>query len=514
MKRNTIAVWAMVALGAAGSVQANNLQITNVTVTGRDETTAWVEFDIAWDNSWRYAGGGDPPYFHDAAWVFFKVLPDGQTDWQHVTLEGAGTNPTNYVVGSGTPIEIVVPADRVGMVVRRSGEGAGTTAVQGVKAVWNFASNSLATTDKVKLQAFGVEMVFVAEGTNTVGDGTSSTIYAQFEAGTSGMPFAITNEAYAITLGGGGAGSLGNNNATYMLAADDFKDSTTQTLPAPFPKGYAAFYCMKYEITEGQWVDFFNTLTDTQKSTRDITGFHATYQGKNSDGVTNRNTVAWTGGDATTARRDRACGYLCWADVCAFADWAGLRPMTELEFEKACRGPLTPVANEYAWGTATIMADASRTISGAENGTETITSDTSAGGCNYGISNKVHTSGDGGTGPLRAGIFAVNGATRAAAGASYWGIMELSGNVWERTVTVGKTDGRNFTGLHGNGVLTTDGEADVSAWPGTSASGGGFRGGSWFHNAMYERASARSDAAHGHAWRTSNRGGRAVRSAP
>jgi hypothetical protein len=30
--------------------------------------------------------------------------------------------------------------------------------------------------------------------------------------------------------------------------------------------------------------------------------------------------------------------------------------MTELEYEKACRGPLMPVANEYAWGTTTISA--------------------------------------------------------------------------------------------------------------------------------------------------------------
>jgi formylglycine-generating enzyme required for sulfatase activity len=266
---------------------------------------------------------------------------------------------------------------------------------------------------------------------------------------------------------------------------------------------------MKYEITDGQWVDLFNTLTASQKTTRDITSS----TGKNSDSVVSRNTVAWTSGDATTTRRDRACNYLSWADVCALADWAGLRPMTELEFEKACRGPLTPVANEYAWGAATIMADASRTISGTENGTETITSATSSGGCNYG--NRAHTGGDAGSGPLRAGIFAVNGATRAAAGASYWGIMDLSGSVWERPVTVGHATGRLFDGLHGNGALTAAGEADVSTWPAPStATGAGFRGGNWISASVGARASDRFYAADVYAGRTYDNGGRGVRSAP
>ena len=41
----------------------------------------------------------------------------------------------------------------------------------------------------------------------------------------------------------------------------------------------------------------------------------------------------------------------------AFADWAGLRSMTELEYEKACRGPLEPVAGEYAFGTNEIYLE-------------------------------------------------------------------------------------------------------------------------------------------------------------
>jgi formylglycine-generating enzyme required for sulfatase activity len=494
--------WIRMVLAAAGvmlvaeAALANNLSVTNVTLRDRDDSTAYVQFDISWENSWRYTNVN-----HDAAWVFFKVLPDGQTDWQHVTLEGTGTNPTDYSIGTGTAIEMIVPTDRVGMFVRRSGEGAGATSVQNVEAVWNFASNSLVKTDKVKLQAFGVEVVFVAEGTNTVGSGgTGTSEFYTYPTATD--PYVIGSED-AITVG------TAEGNLYYASSGEG--GDRGGPIPAAFPKGYAAFYCMKYEITEGQWVDFFNTLTDTQKNTRDITGYPATYLGKNSDLVVNRNTVAWTSGDATTLRPDRVCGFLCCADICAFADWSGLRPMTELEFEKACRGPLTPVADEYAWGTATIMAN-SRVISGsAEDGTETITSDTSLGGCNYQGS---QTGGDNnGAGPLRAGIFATNGATRAAAGASYWGIMELSGNIDERPVTVGNLTGRLFDGQHGNGVLTATGYADVSNWPGTTGIGSGRRGGTYQYGSGNTRVSNRGEAASTQG-RYGQLGGRAVRSAP
>jgi hypothetical protein len=72
--------------------------------------------------------------------------------------------------------------------------------------------------------------------------------------------------------------------------------------------------------------------------------------------------------------------------------------------------------------------------------------------------------------------------------------MELSGNSYERTVTVGNSGGRAFTGSHGDGTLTTttsyEGNATNTDWPGLnsttsrgitggsgSTAGSGFRGG-------------------------------------
>ena len=105
-------------LAAAMPARANNLVVTNVAVTPRDATTAYVEFDVSWANSWRYTNVN-----HDAAWVFFKAQPEFQTYWTNVVLEYDGVNPTGSSTGMGTAVELVVPSDKVGLFVRPDGEG-------------------------------------------------------------------------------------------------------------------------------------------------------------------------------------------------------------------------------------------------------------------------------------------------------------------------------------------------------------------------------------------------------
>jgi len=123
-------------------------------------------------------------------------------------------------------------------------------------------------------------------------------------------------------------------------------------------------------------------------------------------------------------------------------------------------------------------------------------------------------------GPVRVGSFAQGSTTRAQSGASYWGIMELSGNLWERTVTVGNTTGRNFSGLHGNGILTSAGHGAVEAWPGggssgiTGADGSGFRGGAWDSPSSQIGGSTRGSAVATNDFRSLSYGFRGVRSLP
>lgn len=446
---------------ATGIACANNLQVANVAVSKRDDTTAFVTFDIAWQNAWRFTNVN-----HDAAWVVFKVRQESGTEWQHVKLAYTGVNPSAYSNGEGTAVDLIVPSDGAGLFVRRASEGSGALAVTNVQAVWHIPAGTLVKSGKIVMRALAVEMVYVAEGAFKVGSGGTEAGSLTDGSWTSGspIPFTITGEG-ELTIAHT-AGSLWGistaNNSTFGGAG---------TLSADFPKGYAAFYCMKTEATQGQYADFLNTLTAVQATNR------------YSSAGWNRYTLSVSGGSYSASVPDRVCNGLCYADAAAFMDWAGLRPITELEFEKVCRGPLDPAAGEYAWGTTAIGRTTG--IPNDNLGTAVTTN----GNCNciiLGVRSNPY-------GPFRAGIYATSASTREAAGASYWGILDLSGSLWEYVLTLGNVSGRAFTGLHGDGKLTADGYADVAFWPSSAtAIGIGFRGGSYQDVEALMRTSDRS----------------------
>ena len=57
--------------------------------------------------------------------------------------------------------------------------------------------------------------------------------------------------------------------------------------------------------------------------------------------------------------------------------------------------------------------------------------------------------------------------------------MELSGNLWERCASVGNANGRAFRRIQGDGILDEFGYNNVPYTPNATASGTGFRGGSY-----------------------------------
>jgi len=503
-KNKTKGILIMLTLILPFLLVANNLVLENFTLTDRNTGTQTVKigFDISWDNSFRENGNGTEFSADnwDSAWIFAKYRVNGG-DWHHCSLATSG-----HIAPFGSTIENPPATSdnrQTGVMIYKSSAGFGSNDWDNAKLVWNYGTDSVADDASVEISVFGIEMCYIPEGSFYLGDGSS---YGTFRQTGSNIPVQITDSPVVVKCENTYFDDSQLEGSGILVDGDGGidEDGTTAISNSNYPTGYKAFYCMKYEITQGQWVDFCNTLTSSQASNRWYT--NSSYR---------HNTLSGSYPNYTTTRPDRNCNNLSVMDGMAYADWSGLRPMTELEFEKACRGTQNAIAGEYAWGTNTICPDVSLTISGTENGTETITTYVSNGACLYG--NNAHSRGDGGRGPLRAGIFAETATDRKGSGATYYGLMEMSGSLWERPVTLGNTTGRGFAGTHGNGVLTSDGFADKANWPGFSsnknsgATGSGSRGGSWNITATYARLSYRYYAANTLTYRGSYYGFRASR---
>ncbi|HCA43224.1 MAG TPA: hypothetical protein DEP28_08235 [Bacteroidetes bacterium] len=474
---------------------SNNLKISNYTVSGQltSAQTLYLKIEnISWDNSWRNdipGPGFSVPNNYDAVWIFAKFRKRGTSDWLPMKFS---PQVSDHIIPLNS--EIKTYQDSMGVMLYRKSNGTGTFSAINTLLKWRYAGY-LSNTDTIDVKLFGIEMVYVPQGSFYVGDYTPSNVTGQFVSNDNVSPYQITSEN-SITLGGNGVNNLKSRNNQGMSTADDFTDAQTQTLPQTFPKGYNDFFAMKYEVSMDAYVDFLNCLSETQANSRypaSAFGFE-------------RFNIEKVGNTYRTPSPDRAVNMMAWSDCAAYLDWTGLRPFTELEYEKMCRGPLTVVSNEYAWGNTNVVQIVN--YSGVDSLGTVLPLPDSA-NCQYNLV-------DGGMsqfiqGPVRVGIFATANSNRTKAGASYYGIMELSGNTWERPVTVGNSTGRQFINIHGNGLLTANGDADVQTWPGVNSVGSGFRGGNWFRGTLRLRVADRFYANTPLDNRTSHRGIRGVR---
>ncbi|MCX6162350.1 MAG: SUMF1/EgtB/PvdO family nonheme iron enzyme [Ignavibacteriae bacterium] len=470
------------------SALANNISVSNFRLVGQNITNHYtmVKFDITWENSWRNSSS---PNNWDAAWVFVKYRV-GSGAYQHAWLNNTGhINPIGSTITTG----LLEPDSTfnattnpgLGVFIFRDADGTGTFSKTAVKLRWNYGANGLSDTARIDIRVYAIEHVYVPTGAFSAGSGGSES---------NGFTLTTINTGNATTTPTG-TGTLGGEAGGYP---------TGQTAPdnATWPNGFNAFYCMKYEISQQGYVDFLNNLTTTQATNR-----FPNYNGSH------RHAISVSSGVYSTTNPFVACTYICWADVAAYLDWSGLRPMTELEYEKSCRGTLLPVPNEFAWGT-TGIANSEYTLinSGADNEVIATGYSTTVGNAAYDVTTPYIGSING---PVRVGIFAGNSLNtgRVTAGATYYGIMEMSGNLWERPVTVGNSTGRAFTGTHGNGLLDATGNANVSTWPAMNALGAGIRGGCWGGSSALQ-VSSRNNATGIYNGPDLNIGGRGVRSMP
>lgn len=447
-------------------ITANNVVVNNLNRVGasRDQ----VSFNVSWDNSWNVTG---IPRNHDAVWIFVKFREcEAGGPWHHALLS---TTMSQHSFGPNiTYAQPISNLDRfgnpgnhnTGLLVRRNTVGTGNIVFEPItlQIVGSTDGTVMADTAEYDIKVFAIEMVNIVEESFYIGDGLST--YHLFTQGTNPrLPLRISDE---------GVLALATGQSGYNL-----------TLSASFPKGYAEFYAMKYEITQGQYADFLNTIDPSNALNRGYIFSNYMYN------------MQQSGSDYSSNYPDRAMTYLSYNDLLAYLDWAALRPMTEMEYEKCARGPLDFAPGEYAWGEATYIE--ARNVTGAVSGQE-VCSDSAANLHFYGADYYCHGGSFGASayGPMEVGIFARDTTlTREATGAGYYGMMELSGNVREMCVQVNINNSNpnapsNYSGIWGDGILSALGEANTTTW------GGGeyfvMKGGSWADNQDRARISDRS----------------------
>ena len=404
-------------------VQANNLQISNLQL---DENE--LSFEVKWDNAWHLSNS--TPRNHDAVWLIFKGL-DNDGVWSTILLP-----PEIHVGEMGVALFTVKP-NRSGGVITPFPEHRGTLSD---RFTCDVSSLNLNEFERISIHA--VEMVYVPDGAYYLGDVTAQKSFYD----------ALTQEPFHVDH----ANPISVDSVNGLWAEGI---NVQGELAANYPTGFNGFYLMKYEISQAQYVHFLNHLTLEQQQSRvstDITNSANRFAFFTGNQVLNRNgIVIKTHGNQMQGKpavfaldvnnngienevddgQNRACNFLNFSDVLAYLDWLGLRPFTEMEFEKACRGSEFPSPMAFAWGTDDVI-DANTVINdGTENEGVTESGNDTVGLASHGYL--------GPQGPLRNGFAAKTSSNRVQSGAGYYGNMELSGNLWELIVPISKA-GFNF----------------------------------------------------------------------
>ena len=391
-------------------------RIANVKWEAGTKDYSTVSFDLAWENSWRAKWEepadknvtGKPLTVEswDAAWVFVKVrLADAQDD-AHATL---AAERKDHEVPAGATLDMGLNGDGsggVGVFIHRSDVGHGPADFKNVKLRWVHGD----TTDPshAALKVHAIAMVYVPEG-----------------------PFASRSPwGHALQ-------TITTPDAT---KPGGHLESGPESLPLhpEWPNGYTAYYFMKYAISQGEYADLLNSMP-----AGNYNGGRYGAQGNGNAWRYSSRLYGFNGfmiapiaaGGCKADVPDRMCNLISWPDIQSFMAWAGLRPPTNLEYEKACRGPRAVARGADAWTPAACAPAA-------------------------GLDTSV-----------------LDSPSAVGPGPSYWGIRELSfsGCVqeWPAVIQNEFGAGVGYKGQHGNGSPWAPEE-----WP-WSAFGDGFSGGIW-----------------------------------
>ncbi|MGK2862206.1 MAG: formylglycine-generating enzyme family protein [Chitinophagaceae bacterium] len=417
---------------------ASDLQITNFSFTGnpRDNNpTLYVYFTVTWNNSWKNEKN------QDGAWVFFKLRHQNDLrTHRHAYVKTSGHHLVyNYLQNNIAP-QFYVPPHQAGIMIFPTQRFRGNISwrlkveldVALLKGV-DFPNNTIFG------DVFGIEMVQIPWGSFYAGDSDTSMQNREstFYQYANKARYHVNSEK-AIVIGKENS-SLYYDNRNVTEYRGDMLGPITDS----FPKGLNEFYIMKYELTQGQYTSFLNTLSNQPSFFRSNFGGKLYYQ--------ERGSIRLENGRYITSHPMQPANYISWDDGCAFADWAGLRPMSELEYEKAARGPLNTLSKDYPWGTSS-----SEKVSRYYNQEGELVFE-------KGIAEEN-----------------LDNTNLEFFGASYYWVMDLAGSLWERVATVGSSKGRLFKGTHGDGMPDQFGNATNLDWPNENEGGFGYRGGGYY----------------------------------
>ena len=415
-------------------LHAGDLEIKNIRFVNRQNLglQPHVLFDLSWKNAWKNDKN------HDAVWIFTKF---NNNPWAHPKIDTDGhAIIKNRIAGCPDPV-IKASKDSMGLWIYVDEAYRGDINVK-VKINLDTSNQQIKWPMPRDFKVYGLEMVYIPAGPFFVGDPSpASENYASlFESDTAGNrkgAFYIDSEEEIII-------GKGNSNLYYWSEEEIYNGDQKGPIPAAYPKGTNAFYLMKYELSQGNYADFLTQLPDNWSYLLSPIGGKNYYKKKGS--------IYQKNGKYFAKANQRPMNYISFTDGLAYSDWAGLRPITELEYEKAARGPSSPHSGYFVWGTDNynrleryVDVDG-QVINGNGYNEKDLTDD-----------------------------------NRDIFGASYYWVMDLSGSLWEKVITIGNPIGRSFKGTHGDGLLEF-GKATNKDWPQSNDEEGGFgyRGGGYY----------------------------------
>lgn len=486
----------IVVVGWLLPVTANDVRIRGeAKVQAINENTALITFPLSWEHSWRENESWDGVY------LFVKYRRVGVNEpWHHAYLKEEGHRATGggkvpameflpvkvenwnvlrydtIYVGNYYPTSIFCEPAVTGVFLFRRVKGNGNIDIPRVSLEWDFKQGDLnlyhdVTIDdirnnRIEVSVQAVEMVFVPNGPYYLGDRISG--YSFVSKDFDSAHYMDTDDSVKVYIMGS-AGSTGVKSAWVV--------------PDLYPTGYTGFYTMKYEVSQEQYVNFLNRITYADQKKRIENDLDALKAGQFAFGrkdlpnyrngiilqerFSTRDTAVIFGFDINGDNpinsdddgKSIACGFLTPDDMRAYADWIGLRPHSEMEYEKSARQRNPAVvanARSFAWGTpnyAPLQSWNQSTVSGDNSEEEKVLIPNATG---YGRMNgpKVHN-----LGPVRCGAFATETSDIYTAGASQWGLMELTGNLAE--IYYNARQGKEFNGrVFGDGNIWST----VASW--------------------------------------------------